>query len=155
MPVSPTILIYAVLVAKVSRQSIYIPLKLFIGLKVINVLALLDSGAGGNFMDTTFTKDLTISLFALDKPIKALNVDRIPNKEGMIINKVNSDILTNDLHMTIDFYVTGLGKVSVILGYKLGIQMWIGTKELFVGDTGLHQNMHQLLLASFLDCVWT
>ena len=69
MPVSPTISIYAILVAKVSRQSIYIPLKPFVGSKVIDVLALLDSGAGGNFIDTTFAKDLTISLFALDKPI--------------------------------------------------------------------------------------
>ena len=74
-------------------------------------------------MDTKFTKNLTVSLFTLDKPIKALNMDGMLNKEGTITNKVNSDILINDLYMTINFYVTGLGKVSLILGYPW-LQTW-------------------------------
>ncbi len=123
MPVSPIISIYALLVVKVSRQSIYIPLKLLVGSKVIDILALLDSGAGGNFIDTKFAKNLTISLFTLNKPIKTLNMNGTLNKEGMITDKVNSDILINDIHMTIDFYVTGLGKVSLILRYPW-LQTW-------------------------------
>jgi len=122
MPVSPTILIYAVLVAKVSRQTIYIPLKLFIGSKDFDILALLDSGAGGNFVHTDFAKSLQ-NLEPLAKPIQAFNVDGTLNTTGTITHSVAADVLVNDLHMMVNFLVTGLGRVTLILGYPW-LQTW-------------------------------
>src|SRR5438309_5619694 len=106
MPVSPIILIYAVLVVKVSRQTIYVPLKLLVGSKVINILALLDSGAGGNFIHYDLASTIQ-NPTPLKKPIEAFNVDGTPNKEGMIMHYVTTDILVNDLKMTLGLLVAG------------------------------------------------
>jgi len=122
MPVSPTISIYAVLVAKVSRQTIYISLKLFIGSKDFDILTLLDSGAGGNFVHTNFAKSLQ-NLEPLAKPIQAFNVDGTLNTTGTITHSVAADVLVNDLHMMVNFLVTGLGRVTLILEYPW-LQTW-------------------------------
>src|SRR6266567_1015557 len=122
MPVSPIISIYAILVAKVSRQTIYVSLKLLVGSKVIDILALLDSGAGGNFIH----HDLAPTIHnptPLKKPIEAFNVDGTPNKEGMITHYVTADILVNNLQMTLGLLVAGIGKVSLILGFPW-LQTW-------------------------------
>ncbi len=122
MPVSPIISIYAVLVAKVSRQTIYVPLKLLVGSKVIDILALLDSGAGGNFIHYDLAPTLQ-KLTLLKKPIEAFNVDGTPNKEGTITHYVTADILVNDLQMTLGLLVAGIGKISLILGFPW-LQTW-------------------------------
>ena len=115
MLVSPIILIYTVLVAKVSRQTIYIPL--LVGSKVIDILALLDSGAGGNFIHYDLAPTLQKPTL-LKKPIEAFNVDGTPNKEGTITHYVTADILVNDLQMTLGLLVARIGKVSLILGFS-------------------------------------
>jgi len=122
MPVSPTILIYAVLVAKVSRQTIYIPLKLYIRLKDFDILALLNSGAGGNFVHTNFVKSLQ-NLEPLETPITAYNVDGTLNTTETITHSVAADVLVNELHMMVNFLITGLGCVTLILGYPW-LQTW-------------------------------
>jgi len=125
MPVSPTISIYTVLVAKVSRQTIYIPLKLFIRSKDFDILTLLNSGAGGNFVHTNFAKSLQ-NLKPLKNPIKAFNIDGTLNKTGTITHSVAADVLVNELHclyMTVNFLVTGLRHITLILEYPW-LQTW-------------------------------
>src|SRR5438270_11014273 len=122
MPVSPIISIYAVLVAKVSRQTIYIPLKLLVGSKVIDILALLDSGAGGNFIHYNLAPTLQKPTL-LKKPIQAFNIDGTPNKEGMITHYITADILVNDLQMTLGLLIARIGKVFLILEFSW-LQTW-------------------------------
>src|SRR5438309_7442474 len=122
MPVSPIISIYAVLVAKVSRQTIYVPLKLLVGSKVIDILTLLDSGAGGNFIHYDLAPTIQ-NLTPLKKLIEAFNVDGTPNKEGTITHYIIADILVNDLQMTLGLLVARIEKISLILGFSW-LQTW-------------------------------
>ncbi len=122
MPVFPTIPIYAVLVAKVLRQTIYVPLQFHIDSKDIDVLVLLNSGAGGNFIHPKLTSTLQ-SLIALPKPLQAFNIDGTLNKEGTITHIVEVDILVNDRPMTIELMVARIGWSTLILGFPW-LQIW-------------------------------
>ena len=96
MPVSLIISIYTILVAKVLRQTIYVPLQLIMKSKVTDIHALLDSGARGNFIHPDLALTLSIPQKHLPKPLKALNVDGTPNKKGTITHFVILNILVNN-----------------------------------------------------------
>jgi hypothetical protein len=53
----------------------------------------------------------------LDEPVKAYNVDRTENKWGMINVYVNLEFKLGDQKFNKRFYVTGLGKQRIILGF--------------------------------------
>ena len=63
------------------------PLQLHINLKNINILALLNAGAGGNFIHPDLTSTLP-NLILLLKPLKAFNIDRTLNKKGTITHYI-------------------------------------------------------------------
>ena len=52
--------------------------------RTVEIKALLDSGAGGTFMDLSFAEQNSIPLKELEEPIKVYNVDGTRNKEGKI-----------------------------------------------------------------------
>jgi hypothetical protein len=56
MSVSPYLNVYSVTIANISQNSIYVPIK--IGSSKQNVKTLIDSGAGGLFIDQNFAKTL-------------------------------------------------------------------------------------------------
>ena len=84
--VSPSLEIYHVTVATISRNAIQIPFSVVTGTdkKIIETTALIDSGAGGQFIDHNFVKNFKIK--KLEKPLKAYNVDGTENKQGTIKN---------------------------------------------------------------------
>jgi len=51
----------------------------------VTVKVLLDSGATGLFMDTTFTKEKGFKIERLKKPLLVRNVNRMANVGGAII----------------------------------------------------------------------
>ena len=51
--------------------------------------ALLDSGAGGVFIDQNYAKKLRLDIKTLETPVKARNVDGTINKSGTIKSYVN------------------------------------------------------------------
>jgi hypothetical protein len=53
----------------------------------------------------------------LDKPVKAYNVDRTGNKRGTINAYVNLEFSLGEQKFKKWFYVTGLGKQKIILGF--------------------------------------
>jgi hypothetical protein len=53
----------------------------------------------------------------LDKPVKAYNVDGTENKRGTINAYVNLEFKLGDQKFNKRFYVTGLGKQRIILGF--------------------------------------
>jgi hypothetical protein len=67
------------------------------------------------FIDQNFARNLRINY--LDEAVKAYNVDGTENKQGTISSYVNLEFKLGDQMFNKQFYVTGLGKQKVILGF--------------------------------------
>ena len=116
------------------------------GKKIIETKALLDTGAGGKFIDQNFVRQLHLKTQNLESPIKVYNVDGTPNKQGTIRKYAKLDITINGRMQSEDLLVTGLGKQKIILGFpwfkeqnpdidwKLSTLTWRNTKQ----DTWTH-----------------
>ena len=85
MSVSPCLDIYSVTLAKISKNSIFIPID--IGSSKQTIKTLIDCGTGGLFIDQNFLKKFKVK--HLEKLIKAFNVDGTENKKGMIKSYVD------------------------------------------------------------------
>ena len=77
---------------------------------------LIDSGAGGTFIDQNYVRKVGYKLTELETPVKAYNVEGTENKKGTIKNYVNLQFSLNGKEFQEQFYVTGLGKQKIILG---------------------------------------
>jgi Retroviral aspartyl protease len=110
--VSPYLDVYSVTIANISRNSISVPIN--IGSSKQTVETLIDSGAGGLFIDQNYAKNFNINY--LDKPVKAYNVDGTENKRGTINAYVNLEFSLGERKFKERFYVTGLRKQKIILG---------------------------------------
>jgi Reverse transcriptase (RNA-dependent DNA polymerase)/Retroviral aspartyl protease len=111
--VSPYLDVYSVTIANISQNSISVLIN--IGLSKQTVETLIDSGAGGLFIDQNFAKNFKINY--LDELVKAYNVDRMENKRGTINAYINLEFKLGDRKFNKHFYVTGLGKQRIILGF--------------------------------------
>jgi hypothetical protein len=105
--------IYSVTIANISRNSISIPIE--IGSNKQTVETLIDSSAGGLFIDQNYAKNFDINY--LDKLVKAYNVDGTENKRGTINAYINLEFSLGERKFKEQFYVTGLGKQKIILGF--------------------------------------
>jgi hypothetical protein len=85
MSVSPYLDVYSVTIANISQNSISVLIN--IGSSKQTIKTLINSGAGGLFIDQNFTKNFEINY--LDELVKAYNVDRTENKQGTINAYVN------------------------------------------------------------------
>ena len=72
--------------------------------------ALLDSGAGGIFINQNHAWKMEYQLTELETPVKAYNVDGTENKKGTIKSYVDLKFSLNGKSFKEKFYVTGLGK---------------------------------------------
>jgi hypothetical protein len=111
--VSPYLDIYSVTIANISRNSISVPIN--IGSSKQTVKTLIDSSAGGLFIDQNYTKNFDINY--LDEPVKAYNVDGMENKQGTINAYINLEFTLGEWKFKEWFYVMGLGKQRIILGF--------------------------------------
>jgi Retroviral aspartyl protease len=82
----------------------------------IETQPLIDSGAGGIFMDQNYTRKHGFNLTKLEYPITARNVDGTENKQGTIRYYTDLDIQVNGKTNTERFLITGLGNQKIILG---------------------------------------
>jgi hypothetical protein len=105
--------VYSVTIANISQNSISVPIN--IGSSKQTVKTLIDSSAGGLFIDQNYAKNFDINY--LDKPVKAYNVDGTENKWGTINAYVNLEFTLGKQKFKERFYVTGLGKQRIILGF--------------------------------------
>ena len=62
----------------------------------VDMKALLDSGAKGEFIDQNYARSIGIEQKELAEPIKVLNVDGTRNKRGTIIHYVDIDLQIGD-----------------------------------------------------------
>ena len=114
--------IYSILLGRVINKSIRLPIKFYPESgshhsAKVETLALLDSGAGGVFIDREYQRRLKIPTIPLQRPILVHNVDGTANKKGVITDCVKIKLTVNGRTGTILAHVTGLGKQSFILGY--------------------------------------
>ena len=85
MSVSPYLDIYSVTIAKISKNSNFVPIDIGLSKKIVKTL--IDCGASGLFIDQNFAKKFKVKY--LDEPIKAFNVDGTENKKGTIKSYVD------------------------------------------------------------------
>jgi hypothetical protein len=63
--------------------------------KIVETTTLLDTGAGGKFIDQNFVRDQKIETKELKYPIEVFNVDGTPNKQGTITKYTWLDLTIN------------------------------------------------------------
>jgi len=80
------------------------------------VKALLDSGATGLFMDTTFAKEKGFKIEKLKKPLLVRNVDRMTNVGGAIMHQVECNMFFKGHVERARMDIYNLGKTELILG---------------------------------------
>jgi hypothetical protein len=119
-PAKFSISLSPVIVANMNDKSFSIPISMSgqrenIDEK-IEIKALIDSGAGGTFLDQKFATANRMELIPLLKPIRVFNVDGTKNKEGTITHCTWKKIWIDDKELDIRFLITGLGKETAILG---------------------------------------
>ena len=96
-----------------------LPITVQAGRKVAQTEALIDCGAGGEFVSQRFAQENGLELLPLKRPIKAKNVDGTPNKQGTISHYTRIKIRAGDREEPITLLVTGLGKRVPYLGASL------------------------------------
>jgi len=115
MSVSPLILnIHNVFVAKINNKTISLPIsfptKRLDEEKIVEEKGLLDSGAGGEFINQNYARQKNLEIKTLPRPIAAFNVDGTKNKTGTITKYVNLDLDIGSRTMNTRLLVTRLGK---------------------------------------------
>ena len=91
MSASPILHIYSVTAAQIfNKNSLFIPVALESEGKIIETLGLIDSGAGGKFIDQNFAKEERLETKDLEKPLVVYNVDGTLNKKRLSGNVLNS-----------------------------------------------------------------
>jgi len=82
----------------------------------IAVKALLDSGATGLFMDTTFVREKGFKMERMKNPLLVKNIDRTVNVRRAITHQVECNMFFKGHVERVRMDVCNLGKTEVILG---------------------------------------
>ena len=99
-------------------------MSLMVGLKtvdthaMIDVEALLDSGATGLFINRALIQNNGICTCKLEHPIAVYNIDGTENKRGSITEEVTMIMSYQGHKEHVVFEVCDLGKTNLIIGYK-------------------------------------
>ena len=83
----------------------------------VETLALIDSGAGGQFIHQEYVEQLGLSTKPLKKAITAQNIDGTPNRTGTINSYINLIMEIDGKITDTRLLVTGLGSQRIILGF--------------------------------------
>src|SRR5271168_2684025 len=117
MQISPSLDVDSV-TATINSQSLIVPMTISLGEREsVETDSLLDSGAGGVFIDQNYAQRLHLDIKMLDIPMKARNVDGTKNKRGIIKFYVDLQFKMEDKDFTERFFLTGLGRETIILGF--------------------------------------
>ena len=84
--------------------------------RTVETNALIDSGAGGLFIDESFARKSKLPLLPIPHPIPVFNVDGTPNINGTITHKVTGDLVVAGNKQKSELLATSLGKETAILG---------------------------------------
>jgi hypothetical protein len=95
-------------------------------MKIVKTTTLLDTGAGGKFIDQNFVRNQKIETKELKYSIEVFNVDGTPNKWGTITKYTQLDLTINGQTQTHNLLVTGLGLYLDIHGLNKPTQILTG-----------------------------
>jgi len=113
------LLVSSVLVAQVEKESMRLPTQLQTdNSETIETNMLLDSGAGGVFIDEDFARKQGYHFTLLPQPIKCKNINGTPNKLGTINYATTLWLDVHGKRLQTWFLVTGLGQEKAILGLR-------------------------------------
>lgn len=93
-----------------------IPIQISAKKQTVSTLALIDSGAEGQFIDINFAKTHQIPLHKLGTPIPVRNVDNTPNARGPITHYAIRRTILEGKTIFARYLATSLGKQTIILG---------------------------------------
>jgi len=82
----------------------------------VAVKALLDSGATGLFMDTTFAREKEFKMERMKNPLLVKNMDGTVNMGGAITHQVECNMFFKGHKERVRMNVCNLGKTEIILG---------------------------------------
>jgi hypothetical protein len=85
---------------------------------------LVDSGATDNFIHPRFLRRMGLGTRKLTNPKRLYNVDDTTNRAGQVMDYVDLDVRTNNIHKEMRFLVSDIGREDAILGYP-----WLATFE--------------------------
>jgi dUTP pyrophosphatase len=110
-----------------QAKSIRIPISILTELKASPVLALIDSGAQGKFINKNLVKTLQWREEPLNNSIKVYNVDGTPNELEYINSAVTTKIKIANQIFEETFLVTQIGNQDIILGID-----WLQQRNPFI-----------------------
>ncbi|PPQ93467.1 LOW QUALITY PROTEIN: hypothetical protein CVT25_005293 [Psilocybe cyanescens] len=84
--------------------------------QIVETLGLIDSRAGGKFIDQNYTRKLGLEQKTLKKNLTVYNVDGTLNKKGMISTFVELNLTIGNRTNKEILFVSGLGRQKIILG---------------------------------------
>ena len=114
-PETLSIGINSVTTLEITRQTIKIPVIIHHDTETTE-MALIDSGAGGNFIDIETVTKLQLARIELRKPILVRNVDGTHNITGHITHRVLLNATIAGQRQTLSLLITGIGHQNIILG---------------------------------------
>ena len=108
---------YHITAENMQSKSFSIPVQVCDDTKSVETLALIDSGAGGKFIDQTYVQKLGIEVQKLEQPLIARNVDGMQNMKGKITSFVILNLVIDGRTKRTRLLITRLGRQKIILGY--------------------------------------
>ena len=108
---------YRITAENMQSNSFYIPVQVCDDTKSVETLALIDSGAGGKFIDQAYVQKLGINVQNMEQPLIARNVDGTQNKKGKITSFVVLNLVIDGRTKRTRLLVTRLGRQKIILGF--------------------------------------
>ena len=96
MSISPVLDMYHITAEHMQSNSLSILVQICDDTnKIVEALALIDSGAGGKFIDQAYVRKLRMKTQKLEQPLIAWNIDGTPNKKGKITSFVILNLVIN------------------------------------------------------------
>ena len=87
---------YRITAEHMQSNSFSIPVQIQNNTKQnVETLALIDSGAGGKFINQNYVRKIRVKIQKLEQPLIARNVNGTRNKKGEITSFVNLDLIIN------------------------------------------------------------
>ena len=94
--ISPVLDMYRITAENMQSNSFSIPVQLHNDTNQnVETLALIESGAGGKFINQNYVRKLRVKIQKLEQPLIARNVDGTRNKKGEITSFVHLDLIIN------------------------------------------------------------
>jgi hypothetical protein len=114
----PKVPIAPVFVSDPNAQSIRISVSIYAteAAQIVDMFALVDSGATGSFIDRDLVQKRKIPMLHLPRPLHAQNIDGTHNSRGIIRHKVSIFVQIGDTEERREFLVLNCGKENMILG---------------------------------------